>query len=129
MGLTGFDRRRKLPSVTVAHSFSEGSTRLRGGARIGWSNASYPFARLVVDHEWCRIDVTLLGPVWLARSEIWQVRRVQSWLGSPGVMFDAEDHRFDGLVFWTLAPSAVLGAFAAAGWPIEPPSGPILPGA
>ena len=107
------------PPRRVEHAFHRQATRsFTGGLRSGLFNATWPLARLTLDGEAARIRVLLLRTVWVERSEVVAVRRL-SFLLSPGILFETKDGAYDGVIFWTFAPSDVMRAFAALGWPVE----------
>ena len=126
-GLVGYQRSRTPPDRQIGHQFDSSHPEIVGGARVGWSASSAPFARLTADETWCRIwNVGFSVPVvWISRDEVWQVRLVRTrWTRSRGIMFDADENRFAGVIFWTLQADLVLGMFRNLGWPVEPPTGP-----
>ena len=40
-------------------------------------------------------------------------------LRSPGIRFESDDGRYDGVIFWTSDPGAVLDALRERGWPVS----------
>lgn len=104
---------------SVDHVFAPDAFSVIGGARAGWSSATFPLAKLELDDQWAHIDLRV-AEVWIRRDEVWQVRRC----GRGEVVFDNRDLLFDTVV-WFSSPSPVLAAFSRAGWPVEPPSGPL----
>jgi hypothetical protein len=105
---TGFDEAR--------------SVSFRGGSRVGRGNATAPLVMLRFDESWAHLSgaAPLFGgvvPVWIDRSAVLGVRRVGIPL-SPGIRFDTSDGRYDGVIFWTFSPAAVLGALRDHGWPV-----------
>jgi hypothetical protein len=111
------------PSLDLDHSFDEArSVSFRGGSRVGRGNATVPLVKLRFDETWAHLSGAgrLFGgvvPVWIDRSAVLGVRRVRGPL-SPGIRFDSADGRYDGVIFWTKSPAAVLGALRDHGWPI-----------
>lgn len=129
---TGFYDGRSVAIRTVHHEFGA-AWQFTGGARVRWSNATFPFAKLTFDTELARITVTsglLGGPFWVRRDEVTEVVPMRGLLFSPGLMFATDDGSFDGLIFWTFSQRAAMEAFAAAGWPVDPryrPAPPVAP--
>lgn len=124
-GLVGYQAFRPTPKREVIHTFEPPRRTDVGGVRAGWWNATYPLVTLSVDGDWARISIGFgLRSIWIARSEVWQVRYVRAWLSS-GIMFDATDDAFAGVVYWTFSANRVLRMFAEAGWPTESPAGPL----
>jgi len=116
----GYKRSRRRPlQPDVSHVFNLGqSTSIRGGARVGWSNASVPLARLVIDENWAHIRAPLLRDVWIHRPNVSAVRRIRGLMG-PGLQFVSRTGEYDGVIFWTFAPDAVLSSFRRFGWATE----------
>jgi hypothetical protein len=113
----GYNRRRKPPIDNPAHVFVDGqSATMKGGARIGWSNASWPFATLSVDGEWIRVK-SVVGTAWISRTSITSVRIVRGLMG-PGVLFGSGTGAYDGVIFWTFAPGEVERALQWFRWPV-----------
>ena len=119
---SGYDRRRRPPGSTPNHVFNPASSAsLRGGARVGWSNASWPLVKLTVDQDWLKL--AWVPPVWMPREEVTAVEVIRGMMG-PGVVFRSADGRFDGVIFWTFSTAAVLATLERFGWPIGPSSPP-----
>jgi hypothetical protein len=114
----GYDRRRQPPGRCPEHSFAPtASVRLKGGARIGWWNATWPLATLVLDKEWAHLK-SMIGSVWISQVETIEVKVVRSPVGS-GVLFSSRTGVYDGVIFWTFSPAAVREALANFGWPVS----------
>lgn len=111
------------PKRSIDHAFSASAFTEVGGARVGWASATYPLARITCDDEWLCIRVVLSRPLWIARNEVWQVRRLSQRRRSR-ILFDNRTGLFDSVAWYSWAPDRVLGALARAGWPVQPPSGP-----
>jgi hypothetical protein len=135
VGLANFAIRRRLeghghrpllapPSVVPEHTFDEGrSVSFRGGSRVGQANATAPLIRLRADERWIHITggLRLFGgppPVWIERGAVDRVGRV-SVLRNSGIRFEADDGRYDSVIFWTSDPDAVLDALRERGWPVS----------
>jgi hypothetical protein len=56
--------------------------------------------------------------VWIERGAVDRVGQV-SVLRNSGIRFEADDGRYDGVIFWTSDPDAVLGALSERGWPVS----------
>ena len=119
LGLGRYNRKQPPPTNSV-HSFVAPYV-FEGGARIGWSNWTVPFARLTADPEMVMVSVRSLpfghSPVWIDRADVTLVVRVQGCLVSPGIMFETQSGDYDGLIFWTFSPRKVLGSLRYLGWP------------
>ena len=114
----GYRMSQSPPSRSISHEFDPAnSVKLKGGSRIGGANASVPLVTLTLDHEWAHLSG--LSPVWIKRSEVEQVRRINGTLGS-GIMFDTAEGQLDGVIFWTFDSPQVLHAFGWYGWPLTP---------
>ncbi len=112
------------PSAAPKHSFDEArSARFRGGSRVGKANATVPLIRLRADEGWIHVTggLRMFGgppPVWIERCAVDRVGRV-SVLHNSGISFEAADGRYDGVIFWTFHPDAVLDALRERGWPVS----------
>jgi hypothetical protein len=74
------------------------------------------------DSEWLRIEGVPTYDVWIERARVTNVRAVGGWF-SLGVMFDATDGRYDGVVVWLLGTARrdhFLDHLANLGWPVAP---------
>lgn len=113
-------RRVEPPETQLDHVF-QAPYVFEGGARLGWANWSIPFARMTADPAVIAIVVRKLpfghGPVWIERSVVSRVVRVQGCLISPGILFESESGVYDGVIFWTMSPTKVLGSLKYLGWP------------
>jgi hypothetical protein len=112
----GFDVWKAPPERKVAHEFEPDAERVRGMVTSGgWS---WPFAVLTVDARWCRISSSgLASAVWAGRDEVEKVRVVRYW-NSKGLMFDAYDHSFDGLIFTRVRLGPAIDVLVRAHWPV-----------
>ena len=115
----GYRIGRRPPRLSPGYAFDPAnSVRVRGGASVGWTSASAPLASLTMDPWWAA--VTLVRTVWIDRRQTVAVRRINRMIGG-GILFQAPDGRYDGVVFWTLDPDRVLQALAWYGWPVVGP--------
>ncbi len=120
----GYRPSRTPPSLDPDHHFDETcSVTFRGGSRVGRGNATAPLVTLRFDDNWAHLSGggRLFGgpaPVWIDRSAVLGVGQVRLPL-SPGIRFETDDGRYDGVIFWTKSPAAVLGALRDHDWPIS----------
>lgn len=120
--------RRPPPTRALEHEFDD-PRQFSGGARVGAGGTSRPFARLTFDREVACVSFRYLlptvavfrrSPVWILRSEVSEVVRSGGTLFTRGVMFAGDPDLYAGVLFWTKDRDALLAAFVAAGWPVEP---------
>lgn len=115
----GYRPGQRPPSRSVTYAFDPpNSVKLKGGARVGRYNATVPLVTLTLDQNWAHLSG--FASVWISRSEVEGVRRINGTLGS-GIMFDTADGRLDGVIYWTFEPARVLRAFDWYDWPITLP--------
>ena len=90
----------------------------RAGARVAWFNASVPMVTVTFDSDWLRIEGVPTFDVWIERARVTNVRAVSRWFNS-GVMFDATDGCYDGVIVWLIGRRDVfLDLLAHQGWPV-----------
>ena len=70
------------------------------------------------DSDWLRIEGVPTFDVWIERARVTNVRTVGRWFSS-GVMFDATDGRYDGVIVWVVGRrEGFLDLLADRGWPV-----------
>lgn len=105
------------------HAFGGGTRRFRGGARVGFVNATWPFVELRIDGDHALIrgmGLAIFDDVAFERSTVEAVVSRSGW-PTRGVTFRTAGGQLDGVIFWTppRRHDAVLAAFAEAGWPVQ----------
>ena len=123
----GYRRDAPLPTTPAPPALAPTAARFTGGARLGRANATWPLGRLELDGQQANVRASGLarfgrtGSVWIARSEVDEVRPVHLPMGN-GVRFASAAGTYDAVVFWTgfTADSIdpVLAAFRDRGWPV-----------
>ena len=94
-----------------------GSRSFRGGARVGMMNWTMPLVTLTFDDHHASLRGFMLIPVEIDHNFCTNVRRIGLVLRT-GIRFDSTDGRYDGVIFWSGNPVAVLEALEALGWPV-----------
>jgi hypothetical protein len=72
---------------------------------------------LTFDSHWLRIEGVPTYDVWIECARVTNVRAVGRWFSS-GLMFDATDGRYDGVVVWLFGTERdnVLRLLLVRGW-------------
>lgn len=96
-----------------------GPASFTGGARIGWTNASWPLATLNVDATGIDLSVRVLGNHRFVPSDVVSVKRI-TWFPVLGWGVQIHHTRRDlptRIIFWTLgSPQAILDAIQQSGF-------------
>jgi hypothetical protein len=105
-------RRQRRAGLTESAVRPGGSAVVvRGGARIGWLNSSWPLAVLTFDESSAELRILLLSPMVVRRDEVIRVaRRRGVW------RFETASGRWDHITF---GASGVGDALRQRGWPVE----------
>lgn len=115
----------RWPPFESPYSFDPArSQTFRGGARVGLTVSSSPFVTLTADERHASLRGIMFVPTGVERRYCTGVRRIGSVTGR-GIRFDSADGRYDGIIFWTGKPQAVLNTLRSLGWPMQ--SVPPLP--
>lgn len=94
-------------------------TKLRGGASIGWVNATAPLASIETDGELLTLAVLFIGRYEFRKDQVTALREHRGFLGlSRGIRIDHVVPDFPAkLTFWTVgSPSAALVRIEEAGF-------------
>jgi len=106
---------RRRPIVFI--SISADGPSFRGGALIGSTNATPPFAKLSFDRDGAAIGIWPFDRATILRSNVVEIKRIRV-LGSTGIRFVGRSGEYDSVVFWTSDAATVLWELRAWGWPV-----------
>jgi hypothetical protein len=97
----------------------EKTFKLTGGARIGLTNATYPFADLYVDKNTLKINASLVGNLVFQPQDIISIKPYTSIpLIAQGIIIDHRVENYNSnVIFWTLKnPEAVINEIESTGF-------------
>jgi hypothetical protein len=112
-------RALRWPPFESPYSFDPArSQTFRGGARVGLTNSTLGLVTLTIDERHASLRGLMIVPTGVDRRYCTGVRRIGGVIGK-GVRFDSADGRYDGVIFWTGNPQAVLETLRSLGWPMQ----------
>jgi hypothetical protein len=116
----GFRRTQEPPVIRRVHRWGAEALEVRCGARVQWWNASYPLAKVTVDHEWLQVAGVPTYDVWIERARVTGIRVFEARMVGSGVLFTSQDGVYDSTVVWLFQPQLrdVLERLEQLGWPV-----------
>jgi len=107
-----------------------GTYTTTGGARVGWTNASYPLARLSVTPDELTLSIRLLGTYTFAPGQVASIERyVMIPVIASGILIDhCRTDYPKRVIFWSWGkPDKVLAGIREAGFQPTAPASEIPP--
>jgi len=98
---------------------TEGKISSTGGARVGWANATWPFATLTVTRDQLKLNATLLGKYTFSADQIVSIEEYgTNSLLSSGVQIKHNVASYPSqIVFWCLgSPASLIAKIVGTGF-------------
>jgi hypothetical protein len=95
-----------------------GTVSMRGGARLGQFNATWPFARLTADTKTLRLSV-LGAPLNFTRESVLELSAMRGYI-SRGLRIRHADKAYpERIIFWCFDLDALTAALRRLGWMVS----------
>jgi hypothetical protein len=117
----GYRRWCNAPVIGGDHLFDrDASASFRGGGAHASVMLSGPIVVLDADPEWIHLYGTGgMMEVWISRSRITGIKLIRLTTATA-VRFIGAEGEYDGVLFFTFRPTALVDALRTHGWPAAP---------